>query len=141
MPGLENLIFEAGSPRVRAALGVKATAGPIRAPYPANDPRYAAFVGHMEQEFGNQFVQALRNAGYASDVAGVFAEATGSARVLMNNPYGPCNNCLLNLGAPNARVGVIQQLSRCVPNVTFTFEASGGTVRPIVVRGGQLVGS
>jgi RHS repeat-associated protein len=137
--GLEDEVFEMGSRKVRGALNVEATPGPIKAPYPYDDPRYAAFVGHMEEEFGNKFIKALGEAGYRPNPNGIFVEPAGNARVLMNNPLGACGHCTLDLLSPSEKVGVIKQLSELVPNVKFTFDTVAATAKPIIVKGGIIV--
>jgi RHS repeat-associated protein len=137
--GLENKVFEAGSAKVRQALGVEATAGPIRAPYPPNDPRYAMFVGHAEEEFGNQFLKALQDVGYKPNAQGIFADPSGHALLLINNPAGVCNKCTLDVFKASEKIGVVKQLTNRVPNVTFSFEVSGGGTKPLVIKGGNIV--
>lgn len=132
---LEGRTFEMGSPRVRSADGVDATAGPIRSPY--QNP----FTGHMEEEFGNQFIKALKDAGYRADDNGIYSAVRGGgSNILMNNPAGACTTCTVGMINPSTKVGVIKQLSDLVPNVTFTFETVNGGAPALVVRGGRIVG-
>lgn len=142
VPGLTEQTFEAGSTIARRNLGVQPTPGPIKAPYDYSQPQYAAFIRHAEEEFGNQYIQALKNAGYAADSNGVFSSASGVARFYMNaSDFGVCNQCLLNLKNPtaNGAQGVIQQLSQLVPNVRFVFETAGVPEKTITVLNGRLV--
>lgn len=142
VPGLPEQTFEAGSTIARRNLGVQPTPGPIKAPYDYSQPQYAEFIRHAEEEFGNQYIQALKNAGYAADSNGVFSSASGVARFYMNaSDFGVCNQCLLNLKNPtaNGAQGVIQQLSQLVPNVKFVFETAGVPGKTITVLNGRLV--
>ncbi len=142
VPGLENQLFEAGSTGVRKALGTEATPGPIKAPYDYSDPDYAAFVKHAEEEFGNQFVQKLDQAGYKPNAEGVYDTPQGTARFYMNaSDKGVCNHCMLNLRSPSASgaQGVVQQLSEHVPNVKFVFQTAGKPGNTVTVMGGKII--
>ncbi len=142
VPGLEGQTFEAGSTAVRRNLGVEPTPGPINAPYDYSKPQYAAFIRHAEEEFGNQFIKALDNAGYVPNESGVYTGPSGTARFYMNaSEYGVCNQCMLGVRSPaaNGAQGVVQQLSEMVPNVEFTFETAGSPNKTVVVKNGQLV--
>jgi hypothetical protein len=142
VPGLENDVIEAGSTGVRKALGTEATPGPIKAPYDYSDPDYAAFVKHAEEEFGNQFVQRLSDAGYKPNAEGVYDSAQGTARFYMNaSDKGVCNHCMLNLRSPSpsGASGVVQQLSAKVPNVKFVFQTAGKPENTVTVMGGRIV--
>lgn len=142
VPGMTDQIFEAGSTIARRNLGVDPTPGPIKAPYDYSKPQYAAFIRHAEEEFGNQYIQSLKDAGYTADSNGVFNTASGVARFYMNaSEFGVCNQCMLNLRnpSPNGMQGVIQQLSQLVPNVKFVFETAGVPNKTITVINGRLV--
>lgn len=142
VPGLENQVFEAGSTGVRKALGTEATPGPIKAPYDYSDPDYAAFVKHAEEEFGNQFVQKLDQAGYKPNAEGVYDTPQGTARFYMNaSDKGVCNHCMLNLRSPSpsGAQGVVQQLSEKVPNVKFVFQTAGKPENTVTVMGGKII--
>ncbi|MGC3025349.1 RHS repeat-associated core domain-containing protein [Burkholderia sp. DN3021] len=134
VPGLQRWVFEVWSPRVRRALGMTTTPGPIHSPY--SHP----FKEHAEEEFGNQFIAALKEVGYTEDKNGIFHDPIGTARLLMNaSPVGCCSICLLDLRSSGKNVGVVKQLSQKVPNVKFIFETDGHPGKTITVLGGKIL--
>ena len=111
--GLEEMIFEGGSPAVRKDAGLPNydISNPNRAI--KSSGKIPSATRHAEEVVANEFVEAVEKAGIeAKDVV-------GALRVHQSNPSGVCPTCLSGLGNPDKTPGVIKQLSLKYPNLTI----------------------
>ena len=112
--GLQDILFEGGSPKVRQEAGLPSLDAEmpyrkIRAPY-----KNSLFVNHAEEGVINQFDNAVQKSGINP------VDVEGSVYILQSNPKGVCNKCTAGLieGGTN-KSGIIKQISEKYPNVTF----------------------
>ena len=109
--GLENIIFEGQSPKVRNEAGLpdldEICAGRnIKAP--GTNP---LFTRHAEEVLANDFDRAVIEAGInPQDVSGVL-------KIHQSNPTGVCRKCIQGLANDNVSPGVLKQLSLKYPNL------------------------
>ena len=118
-PGLETVVFEAGSPAVRRAAGL-----PPAEPGPISSPRLnPLFTLHAEEDVANQFVRAVDSAGLTP------ADLEGKTLAIhISNPTGVCRACVQGLKNPDVAAGVLKQLSVRYPGLTIriTVESAPG---------------
>ncbi|MED3653558.1 hypothetical protein P4489_04195, partial [Heyndrickxia sporothermodurans] len=109
--GLEDLIFEGGSPKVRKEAGLP----DLDVSYP-NRPikssgKIPSATRHAEEGVANQFVEAVEKLGIQPN------DVVGTLKLHQSNPSGVCPTCLSGLGNPKKNPGVIKQLSLKYPNL------------------------
>ena len=109
--GLEGVIFEGQSPKVRSEAGLpdldEIWAG-RNIKSPGNNP---LFTRHAEEVLANDFDRAVMEAGTNPlDVNGVL-------KIHQSNPSGVCRKCIQGLANDNVSPGVLKQLSLKYPNL------------------------
>ena len=139
VPGLENMTFEGGSPKVRNELGLpdldsEMPNRSIKAP--SDNP---LFNRHAEEVIANKFDNAVKNAGLSAD------EVDGTLRIHQSNPSGVCKKCIQGLSNDNVKPGVLKQLSKKYPKlvIKITSELDSnvkvtGRAEVVIKNGGYL---
>ena len=137
--GLEGLVFEGQSPKVRKEAGlldidITMPNRPIK-----SIGKIPSATRHAEEVVANDFVKAVEKQGIPPE------EVVGTLKIHQSNPSGVCPTCLGGLGNPQKQAGVIKQLSLKYPNlrIEVTSEVVEG-VKPngrlnFVVKNGQYV--
>ena len=109
--GLEGIVFEGQSPKVRREAGLPDldeiwADRNIRSP--SSNPQ---FTRHAEEVLVNAFDRAVIEAGIdPQDVVGVL-------RIHQSNPTGVCRKCIQGLANDNVPPGILKQLSLKYPNL------------------------
>ncbi|MBQ2983093.1 MAG: hypothetical protein IJD58_13415, partial [Lachnospiraceae bacterium] len=125
--GLENIIFEGGSPAVRRAAGLPDI--DIIYPYRTikSSGKIPSATRHAEEVVANEFVKAVEKIGLEPE------DVVGTLRIHQSNPKGVCPTCLSGLGNPMKDSGVIKQLSVKYPNLVI--DVTSETVEGIKPNG------
>ncbi|WP_260442753.1 pre-toxin TG domain-containing protein [Listeria booriae] len=117
--GLEDMVFEGGSPKVRKEAGLPdldelMPDRAIRAPYDSANSRLAQFTKHAEEGVLNEFDIAVQKLGVKPE------EVEGVLKIHQSNPNGVCNKCTKGLinSFPESESGIFYQFSTKYPNVT-----------------------
>ena len=125
--GLENCIFEGGSPAVRREAGLP----DIDIVYPyriiKSSGKIPSATRHAEEVVANEFVKAVEELGLELE------DVVGTLRIHQSNPKGVCPTCLSGLGNPMKYSGVIKQLSLKYPNLEI--DVTSETVEGIKPNG------
>ena len=113
VPGLEDIMFEGGSPKVRKQLGiqdldVEMPNRSIKAP--SDNP---LFTRHAEEVIVNKFDNAVHERGIPIE------NIVGVLRIHQSNPSGVCRKCIQGLMNDNVKPGVLKQLSLKYPELTI----------------------
>ncbi|MBR5637395.1 MAG: hypothetical protein IKW81_10755 [Pseudobutyrivibrio sp.] len=109
--GLEGIVFEGQSPKVRKEAGLP-NIDIIMPNRKIKSPgKIPSATRHAEEVVANEFVNAVEKKGLMEN------EVVGTLRIHQSNPTGVCPTCLSGLGNPNKSAGVIKQLSLRYPNL------------------------
>ncbi|WP_185365880.1 hypothetical protein [Listeria booriae] len=137
--GLENKIFEGGSPLVRKEAGLLdldelSPNRPIQAP--RKSPQ---FTRHAEEGVINDFIATVEKNGLSSD------EVVGTLAIHQSNPKGVCTACIQGITNPKVKPGIFMQLSQKYPNliIKVTTEMQEGIKAAgkfdFILSGGKLI--
>ncbi|MBC2105476.1 hypothetical protein HCB02_10950 [Listeria booriae] len=137
--GLENKIFEGGSPLVRKEAGLLdldelSPSRPIQAP--RKSPQ---FTRHAEEGVINDFIATVEKNGLSSD------EVVGTLAIHQSNPKGVCTACIQGITNPRVKPGIFMQLSQKYPNliIKVTTEMQEGIKAAgkfdFILSGGKLI--
>nr|WP_246369419.1 hypothetical protein [Listeria rustica] len=117
--GLEDMVFEGGSPKVRKQAGLPdldeiMPDRAIKAPYDSSNSRLVQFTKHAEEGVLNEFDIAVQKLGVKPE------EVEGVLKIHQSNPNGVCNKCTKGLinTFPENESGIFYQFSAKYPNVT-----------------------
>lgn len=111
IPGLEDITFEGGSPKVRQQLGMldldtEMPGRSIKAP--SNNP---LFTRHAEEVVANKSDTAVQESGIPAE------DVSGTLSIHRSNPSGVCKKCIQGLNNNSVQPGVLKQLSLKYPNL------------------------
>ena len=111
IPGLEDITFEGGSPKVRQQLGMldldtEMPGRSIKAP--SNNP---LFTRHAEEVVANKSDTAVQESGIPAE------DVSGTLSIHRSNPSGVCKKCIHGLNNNSVQPGVLKQLSLKYPNL------------------------
>jgi hypothetical protein len=123
VPGLENRVFKGGSPRTGES------ANPRYQP----PSTHGSAHGHAEQNLAGEVDGALRQVVQS----GVPREQLQGKSVWMRIEQEVCSSCRAGLAEESAGAGVLKQLSRDWPEITFEVSAAG-TSEILIIRGGVV---
>ncbi|WP_249291985.1 hypothetical protein [Metabacillus flavus] len=150
IPGLEDLSFEGGSPKVRKEAGLPSLDEiypdrEIKAPYNRTIRGHAQFMDHAEEGVIASFEDSVKKAGIEPH------ELKGILYIHQSNPNGICNKCTKGLFDPVAigERGIFKQLTDMYPNLnikvsteidsglpyprdTLSFEILNGVTKDVV---------
>jgi Domain of unknown function (DUF4157) len=119
VPGLQERVFEGGSPRVRQQAAVLHTTQHVAAPS-ANPQK----IEHGEEGVINGFIEAMRRSKISP------AETEGKTLAIhISKSTGPCTTCTQGISNASVPPGIIQQLKILYPGLTIRVTwktASGG---------------
>ena len=109
VPGLEEKVFEGGSPKVRKEAGLPDLdeAFPdrtVRSPF--NNPRAR---NHAEEGIFAQFEAAIQNMDSE--------KVRGTLEIHQSNPSGVCTSCISGITNKSAKEGIFLQFSKKYPNL------------------------
>ena len=125
--GLENLVFEGGSPKVRKEAGLP-DLDSVMPDRPIKSPgKIASATRHAEEGVLNDFISKVEALGKNP------AEITGTLKIHQSNPKGVCPTCIQGLNNPNVPAGVFKQFSEMFPNLTI--EVTSETIQGIKPNG------
>ncbi|MCY8224684.1 ribonuclease YeeF family protein [Bacillus haynesii] len=125
--GLENLVFEGGSPKVRKEAGLP-DLDSVMPDRPIKSPgKIASATRHAEEGVLNDFISKVEALGKNP------AEITGTLKIHQSNPKGVCPTCIQGLNNPNVPAGVFKQFSKIFPNLTI--EVTSETIQGIKPNG------
>ncbi|MEK4853301.1 hypothetical protein NST04_25840, partial [Paenibacillus sp. FSL H7-0756] len=137
--GLEDLIFEGGSPMVRKEAGLS-DLDEIMPDRPIQAPRKSPqFTRHAEEGVINDFVGAVEKAGLKPE------EVRGTFYIHQSNSKGVCTACIQGISNPNVKPGIFMQLSQKYPNliIKVTSEVEEGIKLAgklkFTLKGGKLI--
>ncbi|MCQ8266258.1 pre-toxin TG domain-containing protein [Streptococcus suis] len=125
VPGLEGIIFEGGSPKVRKEAGLPDLDEVMPDREIKSSGKVPSATRHAEEDIANKFVEAVNKLGLNPE------DIEGTLRLHQSNPKGVCPTCLSGLGNPDKSSGVIKQLSEMYPKleIKVTSEVIDG-VKP-----------
>jgi len=125
--GLENLVFEGGSPKVRKEAGLP-DLDSVMPDRPIKSPgKIASATRHAEEGVLNDFISKVEALGKNP------AEITGTLKIHQSNPKGVCPTCIQGLNNPNVPSGIFKQFSEMFPNLTI--EVTSETIQGIKPNG------
>lgn len=127
IPGLEDRVFEGGSPKVRKEAGLP----DLDDAFPDREVRSSGKISsatrHAEENVANNFIEAIKEAELNAE------DVTGTLKIHQSNPKGVCPTCLSGLGNPAKPSGVIKQLSEMFPKLRI--EVTSEIVEGVKVNG------
>lgn len=127
IPGLEDRVFEGGSPKVRKEAGLP----DLDEAYPDREVRSSGKIPsatrHAEENVANDFIDAIKETGLNAE------DVVGTLKIHQSNPKGVCPTCLSGLGNPAKPSGIIKQLSEMFPGLRI--EVTSEVVEGIKVNG------
>ncbi|MCK2017916.1 ribonuclease YeeF family protein [Peribacillus frigoritolerans] len=115
--GLEGIVFEGGSPKVRKEAGLPDldTVMPNR---PIKSPSsHPLSTRHAEEGVINEFILEVERVGLKAE------EVTGTLNLHQSNPKGACTTCIQGIVNPNVKPGIFMQLSKRYPELTIKLSS------------------
>ncbi|MED4693833.1 hypothetical protein [Peribacillus frigoritolerans] len=116
--GLEGIVFEGGSPKVRKEAGLPSLdelypGREIKAPYNRAIRGHAQFMDHAEEGIIAEFEDAVKKARLKPE------DMKGTLYIHQSNPNGICNKCTKGLfdPVPNDERGIFKQMTDMYPNL------------------------
>lgn len=111
--GLENSVFEGGSPIVRQEAGVP-DLDAIMPNRPIQAPRKSPqFTKHAEEGVINEFITLVKKKGLKPN------DVKGTLSIHQSNPRGVCTACIQGITNPKVPAGIFMQLTQMFPNLTI----------------------
>ena len=136
IPGLEDRVFEGGSPKVRKEAGLPDLdeAFPDRE---VQSPRKnALFTRHAEENVIQEFISGVEELGIPDD------EVVGTFKLHQSNSSGVCSACKQGLTNPDVKPGILKQFSMKYPNLRIeitTESAEIGSKLNFRIQNGNLL--
>lgn len=136
IPGLEDRVFEGGSPKVRKEAGLP----DLDEAFPDREiqsPRKnALFTRHAEENVIQEFISGIEELGIPDD------EVIGTFKLHQSNSSGVCGACKQGLTNPDVKSGILKQFSMKYPNLTIeitTESAEIGSKLNFRIQNGNLL--
>ena len=137
--GLENSVFEGGSPLVRKEAGLP-DLDAIMPNRPIQAPRKSPqFTKHAEEGVINEFITSVKKAELNPN------DVKGTLSIHQSNPRGVCTACIQGITNPKVKAGIFMQLTQMFPNLTIkvSSEVKAGVKAAgklnFTLKGGKLI--
>ena len=127
IPGLEDRVFEGGSPKVRKEAGLPDLDEAFPDREVKSSGKIPSATRHAEENVANDFIDAIKETGLNPE------DVVGTLKIHQSNPKGVCPTCLSGLGNPEKPSGIIKQLSEMFPGLRI--EVTSEVVEGIKVNG------
>ena len=136
VPGLEEKVFEGGSPKVRKEAGLPDLDDAFPDRKIQSPRRNPLFTRHAEEDVIQDFVRNVEELGISDD------EISGVFQLHQSNPSGVCGACKQGLTNPDVSPGILKQFSEKYPKLIIevtTESAEIGSKLNFTIKNGKIL--